>query len=522
MPPRRVRRLVSAYTLHNLPKLSLQRCWQIARSIGIPYKRTLTAAQLRSLIADILIEEEMAHQTPPSTGARAKTTMFSQEEDDIPTEQNGQYSAAGLSQGESVSLALELAKINLEQTREQRAFAREEFDRERERRQFSHSVNDFSLQKAVQLVPRFNEAEPEQFFESFENQARALRWPEQHWAALVHTALLGKAQEFTSVLTDAEFSDYQVVKTTVLGAYTCIPAKYRKTFKLNRRQLGQSLVDFVRQQTKAFTSWYKASGVSNFEELVQLILIDNLLESVGPEVRVFLQDRDLTTALEAARLADTFETNRSLSERSCLSFQQSGVSRDRQHWRMKCQQEGERLRHPNKSPGEPRFSTYGPPAERQTTYGASRQQYPERHQPERHHLQRHQGVKGKPVVCFRCNKVDACESGVGAVLLQIGNKELQPVAYFSAKFQPHQRAYSTIEKEALALVLALEHFDVYVGQTSQVVTVYSDHNPLVYLQAMKNHNTRLMRWTLRLQPYNFKIQYIAGKENVLADSLSRV
>ncbi|XP_069961221.1 sideroflexin-2 isoform X3 [Cherax quadricarinatus] len=119
-------------------------------------------------------------------------------------------------------------------------------------------------------------------------------------------------------------------------------------------------------------------------------------------------------------------------------------------------------------------------------------------------------------------QVDACESGVGAVLLQIGNKELQPVAYFSAKFQPHQRAYSTIEKEALALVLALEHFDVYVGQTSQVVTVYSDHNPLVYLQAMKNHNTRLMRWTLRLQPYNFKIQYIAGKENVLADSLSRV
>ncbi|XP_069939949.1 uncharacterized protein [Cherax quadricarinatus] len=275
----------------------------------------------------------------------------------------------------------------------------------KERRQFSHSVNNFSLQKAVQFVPRFNEAEPEQFFESFENQARALRWPEQHWASLVHTALSGKAQEFTSVLNDAEFSDYQVVKTTVLGAYTCIPAKYRKTFKLNRRQLGQSLVDFVRQQTKAFTSWYKASGVSTFEDLVQLILIDNLLESVGPEVRVFLQDRDLTTALEAARLADTFETNRSLSERSRLSFQQSGVSRDRQHWRMKCQPEGERLRHPTKSPGEPRFSTYGPPAERQTTYGASRQQYPERYQPERHHLQRHQGVKGKPVVCFRCNKI---------------------------------------------------------------------------------------------------------------------
>ncbi|XP_069958482.1 uncharacterized protein [Cherax quadricarinatus] len=133
---------------------------------------------------------------------------------------------------------------------------------------------------------------------------------------------------------------------------------------------------------------------------------------------------------------------------------------------MKCQPEGERLHQPTKSPGEPRFSTYGPPGERQTTqHGASRQQYPETHQPERHQLQRQQGVKGKPVVCYMCNQVDACESGVGAVQLQNGDEELQPVAYFSAKFQPHQRAYSTIEKEALALVLALEHFDVYVGQT---------------------------------------------------------
>nr|XP_053639113.1 uncharacterized protein LOC128693458 [Cherax quadricarinatus] len=173
------------------------------------------------------------------------------------------------------------------------------------------------------------------------------------------------------------------------------------------------------------------------------------------------------------------------------------MSRDCQPWRMKCQPEGEHLRQPTKSPSEPRYSTYGPPGERQTTqHGATRQQYPERHQPERHQLQHQQGVKGKPVVCFLCNKVEVCESGVRAVLVQNGDKELQPVAFFSIKFQLHQRTYSTIEKEALALVLALKHFDVYVGQTLQVVTVYSDHNPLVHLQAMKNHNMRLMRWSL--------------------------
>ena len=39
----------------------------------------------------------------------------------------------------------------------------------------------------------------------------------------------------------------------------------------------------------------------------------------------------------------------------------------------------------------------------------------------------------------------------------------RPVSFFSKKFNRHQLNYSTIEKEALALVWALQHFDVYVG-----------------------------------------------------------
>nr|XP_053636398.1 glutamate receptor ionotropic, delta-2-like [Cherax quadricarinatus] len=41
-----------------------------------------------------------------------------------------------------------------------------------------------------------------------------------------------------------------------------------------------------------------------------------------------------------------------------------------------------------------------------------------------------------------------------------------------------------------------------MGQSSQVVTVYSDHNPLVYINTMKNNNSHLLYWSLRLQPYN--------------------
>lgn len=53
-------------------------------------------------------------------------------------------------------------------------------------------------------------------------------------------------------------------------------------------------------------------------------------------------------------------------------------------------------------------------------------------------------------------EVDASATGVGAVLLQSGADGIShPVSYFSAKFNRHQLNYSTIEKETLAMLLAL-------------------------------------------------------------------
>lgn len=82
--------------------------------------------------------------------------------------------------------------------------------------------------------------------------------------------------------------------------------------------------------------------------------------------------------------------------------------------------------------------------------------------------------------------------------------------------------YSTKEKEALALILALQYFEVYIGSTVQPVTIFTDHNPLTFLQQMSNANRRLMRWSLIGQGYNLKICHKKGIENVIAYSLSHV
>ncbi len=119
-------------------------------------------------------------------------------------------------------------------------------------------------------------------------------------------------------------------------------------------------------------------------------------------------------------------------------------------------------------------------------------------------------------------EIDASFSGAGAVLLQLDDKGFEhPVCYFSKKFSKCQLNYSTVEKETLALVLALQHFEIYLGGSGPVVTVYTDHNPLLFLSRMRNTNQRLMRWALVVQEFNLDIKHRKGSENVVADALSR-
>ena len=102
-----------------------------------------------------------------------------------------------------------------------------------------------------------------------------------------------------------------------------------------------------------------------------------------------------------------------------------------------------------------------------------------------------------------------------------GNGVDHPVTYFSKKFYKHQKNYSTIEKECLSLILALQYFEVYITSSPSPIFVFSDHNSLIFIHKMKNKNQRLLRWSLLLQEYNLDIRHIKGKDNIISDALSR-
>ena len=111
---------------------------------------------------------------------------------------------------------------------------------------------------------------------------------------------------------------------------------------------------------------------------------------------------------------------------------------------------------------------------------------------------------------------------MGAVLQQSKKGINHPVAYYSKRFNEAQRKYSTVEKETLALVLALDHFEIYLSNSLAPIKVHTDHNPLVFLKRFQNKSQWLMKWSIVLQEWNLDIHHIPGKDNVVPNILSRV
>ncbi|GFX72293.1 retrovirus-related Pol polyprotein from transposon 297 [Trichonephila clavipes] len=118
-------------------------------------------------------------------------------------------------------------------------------------------------------------------------------------------------------------------------------------------------------------------------------------------------------------------------------------------------------------------------------------------------------------------QTDASNAGMGgAVLTQLTEQgEEHPILYLSKKFSEVEKRYCTTEKECASIVFAIKRLHYYLEGNSFLVM--TDHNPLVWLNRNVSSNPRLMRWTLALQPYNFRIVHRSGKSHKNADSLSR-
>ena len=104
--------------------------------------------------------------------------------------------------------------------------------------------------------------------------------------------------------------------------------------------------------------------------------------------------------------------------------------------------------------------------------------------------------------------VDASPVGLGAIMSQDG----KVVAYASRALTCVESRYSQTEREALAIVWACEHFDMFIRGAPNV-NIITDHKPLERIWQKAKPPLRIERWGLRLQPYKLTIKYEPGHGN---------
>lgn len=111
---------------------------------------------------------------------------------------------------------------------------------------------------------------------------------------------------------------------------------------------------------------------------------------------------------------------------------------------------------------------------------------------------------------------DASSLGLGAVLSQGG----RPITMISRTLKDKEQNYATNERELLAIVWALQKLRNFLYGV-RYLNIYTDHQPLTFSVSDRNPNAKIKRWAAFVDEHNAKIIYKPGKENYVADALSR-
>jgi RNase H-like domain found in reverse transcriptase len=108
---------------------------------------------------------------------------------------------------------------------------------------------------------------------------------------------------------------------------------------------------------------------------------------------------------------------------------------------------------------------------------------------------------------------DASKYQLGSIIMQ----DDKPLAFYSRKLNPAQKRYTTGEQELLSVVETLKEFRTLLY--GQRVIVHTDNKNIIYGNLANNC---IARWQLLLEEYSPEIRHIKGKDNVIADTLSRM
>lgn len=192
---------------------------------------------------------------------------------------------------------------------------------EEDRKTFLEAVreNSQSLMTGLQAVqtparvlgrePKYRKLEDsddvEHYLVAFERFASTYDLPKEVWAQKVAPLLTGKAQAAYACMDMERIGDYDELKKAILRRYDINEETYRQRFRGYRKLPEESYAELGIKLKDLFTKWIQPGGKTK-EEVCEAIVLEQLLDDMTPELRVWVKERKPNTLREASEMADNY------------------------------------------------------------------------------------------------------------------------------------------------------------------------------------------------------------------------
>ncbi|KAK3878765.1 hypothetical protein Pcinc_016576 [Petrolisthes cinctipes] len=208
---------------------------------------------------------------------------------------------------------LEFERERLESEREQKKleFEQRKLELELEKHKVDHEprrpvVSGVSSEQH-RLVPKFDEDHVAEFFQRFEKIAEGSGWPKERWSTLAQSVFCGKALRAFDALSFQESLDYETLKSAVLRTYELRPEAYRQKYRNSKKRPNETWTEFMKYQSDLFLAWIRSEKLEyNYCRLEELVKLEQFLSQMEPDLQMFISDKRVKTAEEAAVYADDY------------------------------------------------------------------------------------------------------------------------------------------------------------------------------------------------------------------------
>jgi len=145
----------------------------------------------------------------------------------------------------------------------------------------------------------------EHFLITFERIAVACQWPKEDWGFRLIPLLTGKARSAYVHMDFDESLDYDKVKCAILKKYDINPESYRQRFRSLNVEPDETPKELYVRLKELYGKWVQPRD-KTVDEIGEIIILEQYLRMLSPELQVWIKEHDPRTAAEAASLADVF------------------------------------------------------------------------------------------------------------------------------------------------------------------------------------------------------------------------